>query len=71
MTLYLLKKERIPVPPEVRARVRRLDAALGRGRAMKLLHISRDTFMDLLDPNAIAIASTIASVTARLEKLEK
>ncbi|HEY1956729.1 MAG TPA: hypothetical protein VGH28_14010 [Polyangiaceae bacterium] len=62
----LHRTDRVPVPPELRLELARLDVALGRKRTAALAKCSVDLVAELTTPYALVLPTTIERARAAL-----
>lgn len=65
------QRKRVPVPVELRTRLRVLANTMGRGKAARALRVAWDYFDELIAEHGVATVQTIAGVSARLDAVER
>lgn len=65
------QRKRVPVPTELRTRLRAMANTMGRGNAARALRIAWDYFDEYIAEGGVATEQSIAGVTARLEAFER
>lgn len=65
------QRKRVPVPVELRTRLRALANTMGRCKAARALALAWDYFDELIAEHGVATTQTIAGVTGRLDALER